>query len=183
MDTTTGHRARAALRRRLLASVMVGVFAVALAGCLCRTGSACDLTSDAAPALRAQAVFNSRCTSCHGGSQPQGNLDLSATAVTAGLARHATGCPTRQLVVPGLPDESVLIEKVTQDRPSCGALMPPGGRLSPSEVATLRAWVESLAPPAADSGSDAAGDATAGDADMDASGGLDASTDGETDGG
>src|SRR3954464_7150796 len=85
------------------------------------------------PTFNAQVrpLFQANCTECHGEAEkPKAGLDLR-------LRRLAVkGGKTGPAVVPGKPDESLLIEKVkTGD-------MPPGKKkLSPAEVELLRRWI------------------------------------------
>jgi mono/diheme cytochrome c family protein len=73
-----------------------------------------------------------RCVSCHGAEKRKGGLRLDA----AGIARGGDRGPA---VVPGKPDESLLILAVRQS----GALkMPPNGKLNGHEIADLEAWVK-----------------------------------------
>ena len=76
------------------------------------------------------AILVDRCVSCHGQDQKKGGLDLSrrATALEGGKSGTA--------IVPGSPDESLLVEKVVEGE------MPPKGSLPREQVAAVRAWVE-----------------------------------------
>jgi hypothetical protein len=74
------------------------------------------------------------CVSCHGPTQKKGGLDLSnrATALRGGKSGV--------VIVPGLPDESPLFDKVAEGE------MPPSGALAREQVAAVRAWIETGAP-------------------------------------
>jgi cytochrome c553 len=73
-----------------------------------------------------------RCVKCHGPDKVKGGLRIDSAA---GLARGGEAGP---VVLPGKPDESLLIEAVRQT----GDLkMPPGARLKDQEIADLAAWV------------------------------------------
>jgi hypothetical protein len=91
-----------------------------------RTNSGIGFTSDVLP------LFQAKCLRCHSGKTPKAELDLSTFA---GVLK---GGESGQVVVPGKPQESLLLEKV-----QTGA-MPPGkkNRLSEAEVQTLRRWIE-----------------------------------------
>ncbi|RMG33405.1 MAG: DUF1553 domain-containing protein [Planctomycetota bacterium] len=77
-----------------------------------------------------------RCFGCHGPKRQKGGLRLDSRA--AALRGGESG----PAIVPGKPDESLLIEAVQY------ALlqMPPNGRLTDREVATLRRWIALGAP-------------------------------------
>jgi mono/diheme cytochrome c family protein len=82
----------------------------------------------------AGAILASQCVSCHGPEKKKGGLDLTLRE------RALAGGQSGPVIVPGEPDESLLVEKVT------GGEMPPTGALSADQVATVRAWVEAGAP-------------------------------------
>jgi hypothetical protein len=129
--------------------------AVALAGC--------GRGNDAAPAATAAAldrdVFAPSCafSSCHGGGQPAAHLDLSAGVCAAMVARPSCLFPERGLVVPGHPEQSFLVDKLTGEdlapRPEtdCATTgnfrMPYGAApLAPALVDRVRAWIAAGAP-------------------------------------
>ena len=76
------------------------------------------------------AILVDQCVSCHGPTQKKGGLDLSrrATALKGGKSGTA--------IVPGSPDESLLVDKVVEGE------MPPKGALRREQVAAVRAWVQ-----------------------------------------
>src|SRR5438045_7737803 len=72
------------------------------------------------------------CVGCHAGVSPHGGLWLDSYA---GLMR---GGDTGPVVVPGDPDESLLVAKVERrHRPA----MPPRRKLPPAAVRLIRAWI------------------------------------------
>ena len=75
-------------------------------------------------------ILVDQCVSCHGPAQKKGGLDLSrrATALKGGKSGAA--------IVPGFPNESLLVDKVAEGE------MPPKGALRREQVAAVRAWVE-----------------------------------------
>jgi cytochrome c553 len=78
-----------------------------------------------------------RCQKCHEGDEAKSGLRLDSRAAI--LAGGDSG----PAVVPGKPDESLLIEAVRHS----GALkMPPKARLTDAEIANLARWVEQGAP-------------------------------------
>jgi mono/diheme cytochrome c family protein len=82
---------------------------------------------------RVAPVFETRCVHCHGDSAPKGGLSLTRAA---GVLKGGESGPA---VVPGRPDESELLDAVVGEPP---AMPKKGDRLTPAQVADLRAWVE-----------------------------------------
>src|SRR3954452_18750573 len=82
-------------------------------------------------------ILVQRCQGCHGPQKQKGDLrlDSRAAAIAGGKAGPA--------VVPGKPEESVLVEAINY-----GDLvqMPPKSKLPAKEIATLTRWVEKGAP-------------------------------------
>jgi len=77
-------------------------------------------------------ILETRCVSCHQGSKPKGKLALT----TAKLAM--AGGESGRVIEPGKPDESLLIEYISGDKPE----MPKDERpLKPEQVAILKQWV------------------------------------------
>jgi hypothetical protein len=74
-----------------------------------------------------------RCFECHSGEDPKGSLRLDSKA---GLL---TGGDTGPAVVPGKPNESLLVDAVNYGQTY---QMPPKSRLAADEVAVLTRWVE-----------------------------------------
>ncbi|MES1260982.1 MAG: PSD1 and planctomycete cytochrome C domain-containing protein [Acidobacteriota bacterium] len=78
-------------------------------------------------------LFASRCSSCHGDKETSGlRLDSRAAILKGGKSGPA--------IVPGKPDESLLIQAVAHRHPRLR--MPPNGQLEPREVADLEQWVK-----------------------------------------
>jgi hypothetical protein len=99
------------------------------------------------------ALFAERCSGglCHVDSQaPAENLDLSPDV----LCDQLVGVPSAQApdelrVVPGDPASSYLLCKLDpacQGRAAGTWLMPPGGELSPADIALVSAWIADGAP-------------------------------------
>src|SRR5512134_1322425 len=93
-----------------------------------------------------QPIFTSHCIDCHAGSGPP--LSGVTLSLEAGVAyAEIVNQPSEQdanltLVVPGIPNGSLLYWKVSSDTPPIGSTMPLfGARLSSSEVALLRDWI------------------------------------------
>jgi outer membrane protein assembly factor BamB len=104
-------------------------------------------------AIWQEVIVNNGCnggSTCHA-SVSGGNLVMqtkaaSYTALVNAAAGGNTGTPacaatggTR--VVPGDPDNSLLVNKIEQATPKCGAHMPPGGMLKPEQLKQVRDWV------------------------------------------
>lgn len=110
-----------------------------------------------APTFRAifNEVFEQRlCTSvfCHGIGGATLNFSSIEAAYYSLVDHAATGamCNGRGLVivVPGDPDASLLMAKVSSDTPPCGGRMPrvPGVVLDPREIDQIRQWITRGAP-------------------------------------
>lgn len=92
-------------------------------------------------------VIEGTCTGCHSNSSAAlGNLSLGdrCTAFKSLVRRPAIGpaCGEsgRVRVVPGVPDESLLLQKLVA--PACGSRMPLGGSaVAPEKIELLRAWI------------------------------------------
>ncbi|MFN7925979.1 MAG: DUF1553 domain-containing protein [Bryobacteraceae bacterium] len=82
-------------------------------------------------------ILRAKCLACHGERSPQAALDLRTpeSILKGGLRGPA--------VTPGRSERSLLVEKLNS-----GAMPPGKDKLTPAEVATIRAWIdEGLAPP------------------------------------
>lgn len=80
-----------------------------------------------------------RCYECHGGTKAKGGLSLETAA------GWKKGGETGPAIVPGKPDQSLLIDAINYRSME----MPPadkGGKLSADEIGILTAWVEMGAP-------------------------------------
>jgi len=96
------------------------------------------------------ALLDERCAGCHGGPYPFQDLDLSFDI----FAETTVGVPSRQtgdlLVLPGRPDDSYLVRKLTGAEGMAGNRMPAlGSSVEGEELALLRAWISGLPPLAA----------------------------------
>lgn len=84
---------------------------------------------------------------CHDSSNPEAELDLRSPDVASRLVNVPsvdTACETRLLIDPNNPDNSFLIEKLTQSKPECGDPMPAAGSLSDQEIQCVKDWVTSV---------------------------------------
>jgi hypothetical protein len=82
-------------------------------------------------------ILAARCQECHGSVKQKGGLRLDARAPI--LAGGSTG----PAVVPGKPDESLLVDAINYGETY---QMPPKSKLPASEIATLTEWVKRGAP-------------------------------------
>jgi mono/diheme cytochrome c family protein len=80
------------------------------------------------------AIVTDKCLACHGSDTKKGGLDL--TRRSSALAGGKSG----SAIVPGKPDESLLIEKLEAGE------MPPKNPLNAEQVAEIRAWISAGAP-------------------------------------
>jgi uncharacterized protein DUF1553/uncharacterized protein DUF1549/cytochrome c/3-keto-disaccharide hydrolase len=81
-------------------------------------------------------ILVDNCHKCHGEKKQQGNLRLDSRATIL------TGGDTGPAMVPGKPEESLLVEAINYK----SLEMPPDARLKPEQVATLTEWVKMGAP-------------------------------------
>ena len=80
-------------------------------------------------------ILRKHCVECHAGDKKKGGLSMNTRATLL------EGGENGVVVVPGQAQKSKILEAIISADPD--VRMPPKGeRLSPSEVATLRAWVE-----------------------------------------
>ncbi len=105
------------------------------------------------------AVFAAHCTTCHdatrsGGLPTYPALSLTAPDAHAALVNHpADETCGGMRVVPGNPNASYLVQKVTQDTPCDGQHMPrpfeviPPAPLTSAEISTITGWISAGAPP------------------------------------
>jgi hypothetical protein len=77
-------------------------------------------------------IFEAHCVRCHQGERPQGGLDLTRAS------RAFRGGESGLAIVPGKPDESLILDFVSGEEP----LMPKqGAPLSAEQIAALRRWI------------------------------------------
>src|SRR5260370_1070323 len=118
--------------RRILSTIIWPV-ALALAGLA--EGAFADEPGPTAPSefeASFAAIVIRNCVVCHNPSDAKGALDLTSQSAAA------KGGESGAVMIPGKPDESLLIERVTEGS------MPPKGkgtRLTKDEVMALAAWV------------------------------------------
>jgi uncharacterized protein DUF1553/uncharacterized protein DUF1549/cytochrome c len=89
---------------------------------------------------RVRPVLATQCYECHSSKAEK----LQASLVLDDRRAMLTGGDSGPALVPGKPDESLLVEAVTYD--NVGLQMPPHGKLPPEQIADLSRWVEMGAP-------------------------------------
>ena len=89
-----------------------------------------DSRSKESVAKAAAAILTGHCLSCHGPELMKGGLDLSRRA------NALKGGKSGVVLVPGSPDESALIDKITDGE------MPPKKPLAAEQINVLRAWAQ-----------------------------------------
>ena len=86
---------------------------------------------------RIEPILRTHCLACHNDQLKDGGISFTDRD---GLLQGGTRGPA---IVPGNPEASILMQAVRQD----GALtMPPGGKLSAKDIATLTQWIQRGAP-------------------------------------
>jgi hypothetical protein len=67
------------------------------------------------------------------------NMKAMGSSMGTGTPNCADSQTTR--VMPGMPEASLLVSKVTDAMPKCGSRMPPGGMLKPEQIKQITDWV------------------------------------------
>jgi mono/diheme cytochrome c family protein len=128
-------------RTAIFALAAAAIFAVAG---LCSRGSRASQSAPqpaaASPQFytqRVQPIFAANCYRCHGGMNHHGGLHLdSRNGILAG-GKHGV------VVVPGHPEQSLLIKLIRHEGPAGNATpMPPKSKLSDADVATVTRWIQ-----------------------------------------
>ena len=86
-------------------------------------------------ATQVQPIFNANCTSCHGSN---GGVDLRSFSALMSSVGNNYGT---NVVVPGNPDASGLVDKIENANPQFGNSMPPNGSLAQTEIDMIRLWI------------------------------------------
>ena len=85
---------------------------------------------------KVQPIFQENCYRCHGGMNRRGGLSL---ATRAGVMK---GGKDGVVVVPGDPTASLLVKLIRHDGPAEDPKpMPPKGKLTDADIATVERWV------------------------------------------
>lgn len=84
-----------------------------------------------------QPVFASNCYRCHGGMNHRGGLQLDSRASIL------KGGKTGPVIVPGHPEDSLLVKLIRHEGPADDPRpMPPKSKLSDADIATVAAWIK-----------------------------------------
>jgi hypothetical protein len=98
---------------------------------------------------RLQPLFTTKCatSTCHGGPNPQQDLDLRAGQAHRELVNvDSTECPMKR-VLPGAPDLSYLMFKLAGGGPCfLGTRMPPAATMSEKDREAIESWIAAGAP-------------------------------------
>ena len=89
--------------------------------------------------VKASALLEQRCVSCHSGSKPKGSLSLTT------LKTASKGGENGPAIVPGKPDESLLLDYDLR-RQAEDAEKRWARRCKPEQVTVLRDWIKAGAP-------------------------------------
>src|SRR5262245_58370308 len=122
-----------------------GLLPVLIAGSWLLAGTSRSAADDRRPRSRGEDFFEKKvrpiladnCAECHGTRKQRGGLRLDSRAAVM------AGGDSGPALVPGKPDESLLIRAVHYDGDT---KMPPKGRLTAAQVAVLTEWVKQGAP-------------------------------------
>ena len=113
----------------------------------CAAGSCVSCGPDATLSGDVQPIFTRSCatTGCHTGTRASAGLDLRAGTAygdLVGVGSSAAMCGGRVRVVPGDPDASYLLDKLTGAPGICGVQMPRRGEsIAASEIDLIRGWI------------------------------------------
>ncbi|WP_406698664.1 DUF1553 domain-containing protein [Singulisphaera sp. Ch08] len=112
--------------------MIMGYRVVALLGAILAGPVAANGADDRLFREQVAPVLEARCVGCHSGPSPKAKLSL---ATAKGLE---AGGESGAAVVPGRPEESLLLDSIAGEPPE----MPKtGGPLEPTQVASVRAWI------------------------------------------
>ena len=104
----------------------------------------------AAPAFyigHVQPILQANCYRCHAGLNHRGGLVLDSRA---GIEK---GGHDGAVVVPGHPEQSLLVKLIRHEGPASDPMnMPPKGKLSDADIVTVEQWVRAGAAMPPDSG-------------------------------
>ncbi|MFQ5641359.1 MAG: hypothetical protein ACE5IR_25550 [bacterium] len=149
-------------------SLLIGLCFVCLIALSSCRGDGIGLTSNGDPegtaegyATQIQPIFDTNCTRCHspggiGFIQTGGNQDNGLDLTRGNSYNKIVSQPTFELpdtapvmrVLPGDPDGSYLIQKISSASPKSGSRMPLDGPpfLSQNAIQLIRDWIEEGAP-------------------------------------
>lgn len=87
-------------------------------------------------ASEVQPIFNSHCTFCHGSSS---GVKLNTYADAMASVGNQYG---KNVIIPGDPDGSPLVDKITNESPEKGGKMPPAGLIDEAKQNTIKQWIQ-----------------------------------------
>ena len=95
-----------------------------------------------------QGIFLQSCAdgNCHYAAQPAVGLDLASPGLEARLVEQPSAICDRILVVPSMPAESFLLDKLQLSTPQCGGPMPADSPLSQQQITCVADWIAKMAP-------------------------------------
>ncbi|MEN9734686.1 MAG: hypothetical protein RLZ45_2681, partial [Verrucomicrobiota bacterium] len=93
------------------------------------------LASGTESATRAFELLRSRCFDCHGGSRSENGLRLDVRAQALQGGDHGPA------LVPGKPDDSMIVQVVVGTHPDLPVMPRKGERLRPDEIGILKQWI------------------------------------------
>ena len=124
--------------------VILAMMLLALAACEDKITSSCeDDVQLSGPAkfsdIQAQ-IFNAHCTSCHSGSTPTGDLNLSSGKAYTNLVNVISTSSSLSRVKPGDSGNSYLIHRLEELNGE--SIMPPTGNLAASHITLIVKWID-----------------------------------------
>jgi hypothetical protein len=97
------------------------------------------------------ALIMTKCVPCHASVGNSGGLDLQSANIASRLvgapsfAGDGAMCPNKTLLDAGSnPATGLFIDKITNDPPSCGFVMPYGQKMGAPDIACLTTWATTL---------------------------------------
>jgi hypothetical protein len=128
------HRSEVCMKKLVLVGCILALFGLVPARAQQQSSSSAKATIQFDRDIRP--ILAGHCLECHGPSKPKAGLNL--TDRDSALAKSKSGALA---IVPGRPDESELILRVTSTDPE--ARMPPREKepLQPAEIDKLRRWI------------------------------------------
>lgn len=110
---------------------------------------------------KVQEIFDDMCTMCHGRGVTSDDAEGVALtgAPLASLTQVKSNTTGDPMVIPGDPDNSYLVRKMTGTNIE-GEVMPLGDEVSPEQLAVIRDWITALPPDAGVPAENGTGDGT-----------------------
>jgi mono/diheme cytochrome c family protein len=125
------------------AAIALGGLSLAAAAVLWKPQPVAAHVQDPAPETAAfytqkvKPIFEANCNRCHGGDNHRGGLNMDTKA------NLMKGGHDGAVVVPGHPEQSLLIKLIRHEGPADDPMpMPPRSKISDDDIATVTAWVK-----------------------------------------